>query len=95
MIDVHVSRTASGGRTLANPELDHNLLRAKMDWLLAVRELRATLDAQVIRGAWPVAISAKLQHWVTQVSEAEARINELVMVDIRLSRLGLISTKGR
>ena len=95
MIDINVSRTARGGRTLANPELDQNLLRAKMDWLLAVRELRATLDAQVIRGAWPVVISAKLQHWVTQVSEAEARINELVMVDIRLSRLGLISTKGR
>ncbi len=94
MIDVRVGRVATRGRTLASPELDQNLLRAKMDWLLAARELWFALKAGVVRGAWPVVLSAKLQHWVTQMSEAEARINELVMVDIQLSRLGLTSTKG-
>ncbi len=103
MIDVHVGRIAARGRTLANPVLDHLLWKAKGDWLMAARAVRSELDVRLPYGAWPSSLAQYLQHWVTEMSEAEARINMLVMVDNEITSSGLVelphrpqtSTKGR
>ena len=87
MIDVRIGRAAATGRTLANPMLDRLLRKAKGDWLMAAKAVRSTLDVRLSHGAWPTSLAQYLQHWVTEMSEAEASIDMLVMVDTELTSL--------